>query len=407
MTRKAFTHSVTCLTAALVTLSACSTTEQEVAEQIEILAANEIDSEPWNESVAELVRIGRPAARQLMTLLDPALYLEKHYREYRDEIEKTRTGAAVALGRIRHKAATASLVARITIAFTQRERIAALRAVSELGFDLPAVKALEKLDIDVDPLIRLYASVALLKMGETTTQEKIKAVVLGENPELANVALSELERANHYGVSVLVELSGIEGPHQEFTRAAIVALTDQLVTQLGDDDPDVRQHSASALGLIGNPDVIDALAALLDDKSNVVRFNAASSLSRLGDPGGIDFLFNSIRATDAVLRVNAVKSLVSVQSASGVVEARLLEALSSENPMDRSGAAQILGEAGVATAVPGLMSATADADPQVRWTAVMALGQIRAPEARPHIESLVEDDDATVAYYAQWALGQI
>lgn len=407
MTTKAFTHSVTTFAAALLTLSACSTTEQEVAEQIEILAASEIDSEPFNQSVAELVQIGRPAARQLMALLDPALYLEKQYREYRDEIEKTRTGAAIALGRIRHQAATASLVARITTAFTRRERIAALRAVSELGFDLAAVKALEKLQIDPDPLIRLYADMALIKTGEASTQERVKEVVLGGDAKLAGIAMSELEKANHYGVPLLVDLSRIDGSHQEFTRSALAALSDQLVVQLGDDDPEVRQSSAKALGLMGKPEVGDALSALLDDKSNVVRFNAASALSRLGDSRGIDFLFNSIRTDDAVLRVNAIKSLVSVQLASGVVEARLLEAMASENSMDRSGAAQILGEAGVSSAVAALMSATSDNDPRVRWTSIMALGQIGASEARPHLETLVEDGNATVAYYAEWALGRI
>jgi len=407
MTTKAFTHSVTTFAAALLTLSACSTTEQEVAEQIEILAASEIDSEPFNQSVAELVQIGRPAARQLMALLDPALYLEKQYREYRDEIEKTRTGAAIALGRIRHQAATASLVARITTVFTTRERIAALRAVSELGFDLAAIKALEKLQIDPDPLIRLYANMALIKMGEAGTQERVREVVLGEDAKLAGIAMSELEKANHYGVPLLVDLSRVEGSHQEVTRSALVALSDQLVIQLGDDDPEVRQSSAKALGLMGNPEVGDALSALLDDKSNTVRFNAASALSRLGDSRGIDFLFNSIRTDDAVLRVNAIKSLVSVQLASGVVEARLLEAMASKNPMDRSGAAQILGEAGVSSAVVALMSATSDDDPRVRWTSIMALGQIGASEARPQLETLVEDGDATVAYYAEWALGRI
>ena len=185
---------VTSLFIGLAAVSSCSTTEQEVAERIEILAANEIDSPAWNQSVDELAQIGRPAARQLMTLLDPALYLNKQYREYRSEVEKTRTGAAVALGRIRHKAATASLVARVTTAYTMRERVAALQAVSELGFDLAAVKELEKQLIDVDPLIRLYAAMALLKMGEVATQERIRSVVLGDDEALAKAGITDFDR---------------------------------------------------------------------------------------------------------------------------------------------------------------------------------------------------------------------
>ena len=396
------------LSTIFLALAACSTTEQEVAEQIEILAANEIGSEPWEQSVDELVEIGRPAARQLMTLLDPALYLNKQYREHRDEIEKTRTGAAVALGRIRHRAAAGSISDRIAAPYTRTERLASLRAVGELGFDRAVAEKIEKQLVDDDRLIRLYAGVALIKMGEMTGADEVRSAIVGSEPKLSALAVEELERANYYGVNMLVELADRDGGHQNGIRKALTSVSQQLVAQLKDDDPETRMRSAAALGIVGDPEAGDALAELLDDKGNVVRFNAASALARLNDARGMEFLFESMRSNNAVLRVNAVTSLISVQQASsGAVENRLLQALSADDALTRAGAAQVLGRAGVESAASQLVAATADDDPQVRCSAVIALGRIRAPGTRAHIESLLDDSDAAVSYYAEWALRHI
>ena len=48
-------------------LAACSTTDQQVEEQLEHLAASEIGTQPWQLAVDELASIGRPA-RSSITL---------------------------------------------------------------------------------------------------------------------------------------------------------------------------------------------------------------------------------------------------------------------------------------------------------------------------------------------------
>jgi len=388
-------------------LCACSTTEQRVQGQIEILAANEIGSEAWQGAVDELVDIGRPSARQLLVLLDPAQYRGAKYREFRDEIVKTRTGAAVALGRIGHKAASASVDDRITTAYRLPERKASIRALGELGWAEAAITALKvQVKDKADPHIRLLSAVALLKMDEQIAVDTIRAAVSGADAELAELAAAEMEGADYHGVPLLVELAGLPRPSQERLRGALQSVKIQLVDQLTDDDPEVRGKSATALGAIGDTDATSALIDLLDDASNLVRFNAASSLSQLGEPRGTEFLFDALRDTDPILRVNSIRSLVQVQKASAAVEERLLAALGDGEPLMRSGAAQILGEAAVAAAVDELVAAVDDAFSEVRCNAVIALGRIRAPETRPVLEKLVDDDDVTVAYYAEWALSQ-
>lgn len=384
----------------------CGTTEQMVEEQIEILATNEIESEAWNGAVEELVAVGRPAARQLIGLLAPATYRGVNYREFRDEIEKTRTGAAVILGRIKHKAASAS-IDDILGAYRYPERIAGIRAIGNLGFTDVAVTALKIQLADPDPVINLYAASALVKMNEFVGSGKFGQAITGGDADLAAIAVAELASSNYFGAPLLAELSEVDSPYRSQLREALEIMRIRLVAQLGDDDPEIRRQSARALGTVGDDSVVGPLRERLNDKSTLVRFNASSALSQLGDLTGTDFLFEAMGSDDPVLRVNAIKSLVEVQTSSGAAESRLIASLGSDDPSLRAGAAQVFGQVVVDSALEALLKATADKVPEVRWSAIIALGRMGAPESREPLEKLAKDENDTVAYYAEWALQQL
>ncbi len=388
-------------------LSGCSTTEEQVRDQIETLAANELDSPGWQSGVDELVALGRPGARQLVLLLDPAQYRGVSYREFRDEQEKTRTGAATVLGRIRHHAASASMDDRITIAYTYPERHAALRAVGDLGFTSVAVTNVAKQLADSNETIRLMAAVALLKMGEETAIDTIRSAVASDREAEAQIAIQELEHANYFGVGLLVSMRDAVPHRRERLDQALNVVRLQLEAQLTDDDPDMRRASAEGLGAIGHPGALEPLAALLGDASNLVRYAAATAMARLRDERGVEFLFSGLDNDDPIQRLNAVRSLINVEQQSGSVSPRLLTSLTAANARLRSAAAQILGQAKVTEAIPALLEATTDADAQVRWSAVISLGRMGTTEGRQALERLVDDDDTTVAYYAQWALDRL
>ncbi|MBN97654.1 MAG: hypothetical protein CME16_00185 [Gemmatimonadetes bacterium] len=394
------------------TLAACSTTEQQVEGLIEQLAANEIGSTAWNQAVDELIVIGRPAARQLIAHIAAGYYTGENYREYRDEIEKIRTGSARALGKIKPRAASAALVGTISSSFTDNERLAAIRAVGEIGFNQASVDAMKK-ELDKDPAedeapnIRLELAIALVKMDEERIASKVRAYIDDGTPELANLALEGLEGANYFGVPLLVDIATLEGPHQARAKTILENVKVQLLKQLDHEDPELRGHSARALGKINAPDVRDNLIALLEDESNAVCFKAATSLADMSQSEGINFLFSALEDQDPSLRANAVKYLVEVQNNSAAVEDKLIEALRHDNPLARSGAAQVLGLAHVEIALPALMKATGDDIAQVRWNAIIALGTLRSPASRERLHQLLEDEDDTVAYYAEWALLQL
>jgi HEAT repeat protein len=391
----------------LLALGACSTTEQQVDELIADLAANPLDSPAWQRAVDGLVALGRPAARQLVAHIDPEYYKGENYCEFREEIEKMRTGCALALGRIQHKAASATLKDRTAVAYTRAERLACIWAVGELGADQAAIDALKVQVKDADPQIRLYSAVALIKMSDTSAVSQVEAALSGGDEELARQAIAQMEGTNYFGLPLLVELSRRSSPHQPQVAAALEKVKAQLIRQLDADDPALRMHSARTLSKVGDPEVYGALGRLLGDPSNLVRFNAAASLAEMDQAAGIEFLFEALRNQDPILRVNAVKFLTEVQRASGAVQNQLIAALAGQEPLARSGAAQVLGQAQVRAAAPALIGAIGDPDAEVRWNVLIALGRIRAPEARAQIESMLKDENQTVVYYAEWALVQL
>ena len=390
-----------------LSLSACSTTEQQITDYVEQMAANPIDSPTWQESVDGLIAIGRPAARQLTAQLNPGHYVGENYREFRQEQEKLRTGSARVLGRIKPRGATGALAGRISTDYTEPERIACIWAIGEMGFAQGGVDALKGQMSDENPLIRLHASIALMKMDDQTGYEEIASALMGSNDIHVDVVLSGLGEAKHFGVPLLTRLADQEGPNRAALQQTINQVSTLLVEQLEDEDPEMRRRAALALGQLGDSQYVDALVQRLDDPSNQVRFSTAAALAEMDERAGVDFLFDAMRDPDPILRTNAVKFLSGVQKNTGTVQAQLISALSSREALARAGAAQILGQARVLGAVEALQAATGDNDAQVRANAVIALGHIGLPESRMPLEALLSDPDSTVAYYAEWALLQL
>ena len=388
-------------------LSACSTTEEQVIELLEQMAAHPIDSPGWQDAVDQLAAIGRPAARQLVARLNPALYTGEDYREFRDEHEKLRTGCARALGYIKPRGAAGALEGRISDAYTNDERIACLWSMGEIGYSQSALDAAKAQLEDQDPAIRIHAAIAMLKMDDDLGTSEIESALTSTKETLVQTAIQGLEEAGYFGAPLLMKLSTQAGPNQSALNAVVAKVNDQLITQLKAEEPGQRQRAALALGQIGDPSSTPALANLLADASNQVRFSAAAALAEMGQAQGIDFLFDALRNTDSILRANAVKFLVNVQAQSGSVEDQLVAALDATDPLARAGAAQVLGQAAVTSALSALIAVTSDEVAEVRANAVIALGRIGSTQSRERLEQLLNDRDATVSYYAQWALRQL
>jgi HEAT repeat protein/beta-lactamase regulating signal transducer with metallopeptidase domain len=145
--------------------------------------------------------------------------------------------------------------------------------------------------------------------------------------------------------------------------AADTAVVRALIARLRDDDKDVRQAAAHALGRIGNVMAINPLVATLDDSEpEVVR-------------ASLDALSNFER---------------------GVPVAPIRRMLASGDAEIRQCAAQILGQMRDRESIPSLARLVRDQDSNVRQEAIQALTEIGDPTATSAIAAALDDTDPDV-----------
>ena len=206
------------------------------------------------------------------------------------------------MGRIKPRGATAKLKERITVAYTDEERIACIWAIGEIGFVQAGVDGLKaQLKNDKNPIIRLHSAIGLLKMDDDTGYDEIIGVLAHTDAALTKIAIDGLTEAGHFGVPLLSQLLTQEGPNQAKLRQTADQVNSALVAQLDAEDPELRRRAALALGQIGQATAADALQNRLADPSNQVRFSAAAALASMGQEGGINFLFAAMRDVDPIL----------------------------------------------------------------------------------------------------------
>jgi hypothetical protein len=177
-----------------------------------------------------------------------------------------------------------------------------------------------------------------------------------------------------------------------------------------------RSRGAYQLGALGDRDALRTLMSLLTDGHFLVRRTAVRALGQIGDPIAVTPLLDAVSADPALVRdvVAALQRigpsasphlrrdldhLVAVQHRGrrGALVATalglngdiasattLIRALvDGEQPALRAAAAEALGEIGVPTAVPALVTALGDEDRDVRTSAAAALGQVSDTSAVP------------------------
>ena len=156
-----------------------------------------------------------------------------------------------------------------------------------------------------------------------------------------------------------------------------------LIAALKDEKWDVRQAAAEALGEIGAP-AVEPLIAALKGENKDVRQAAAAMLGRLGWQPGRDetagwyWMVKGDWHNCVALGSPAVKPLIA--------------ALKDENSDVRKAAAEALGKIGDARAVEPLIAALKDRYSDVRQAASEALGKIGAPAVEPLIAALKDKD---------------
>lgn len=158
---------------------------------------------------------------------------------------------------------------------------------------------------------------------------------------------------------------------------------------LCDNDDQVREAAASALGALGDPQAVVPLIEALEDSALLVRGAAAGALGALGDARAFEPLVRALGDSHRWVHEAAVKALVALKD--GRTVGLLIEALGDGQLLGREAAARALGALEDRRALDPLVEALGSGDSPVRLAAANALVAFGEPKWKRWIHGNPED----------------
>ncbi|EAW38026.1 NACHT domain-containing NTPase [Lyngbya sp. PCC 8106] len=193
------------------------------------------------------------------------------------------------------------------------------------------------------------------------------------------------------------------------------AVINTLLEQLTDENSNVREKAAEALGELGNSSqtVVDALLQALTDEDSDVSWRAAFALGQLGKGSQtvVDALLTTLSDEDSDVRGNAAIALGQLGKGSQTVVDAQLKTLSDKAPYVRGWAARALGMLGNSsqTVVDALLQTLSDEVSHVRWNPAWALSKL-GNSSQTVVDALLKtlsDEDSDARGSAASALGKL
>jgi HEAT repeat protein len=259
----------------------------------------------------------------------------------------TRQAAAVALGRIGDRRATAPLVAALD---DGELTLAAAGALARIG-DASAFEGLLTRLGDPDPAIRQAVIAALNSIGHPEMPRRMATLLDDSDPIVRE---SALKIAGYFGYA---------------------SCLDRVMACCRDDNETVRRTAIEQLAFFEESTVFETLVHALEHEAAPVRAAAAAALARVEHPSRTGALVRALGDVDSWVRFVALRSLGTI----GAVDA----------------------------AVPVLRIVEDDPAPHVRLAAIEVLGRISPAEALDVLEPLTSSPNLDIARAAVAALGNV
>jgi HEAT repeat protein len=298
-----------------------------------------------------------------------------------DRDPRVSLAAAESLARLQDPRARKVLVSSLSNPdWRVRARAAQVLArVSDEGIDDQTLRPLASTLSDKDPVVRFYAAEALVSSGGKAA------------PHLLGLLGGERESERDRAMRILVRI----GPPAVDSLLAIVQDRSRPV--------ETRAMAAQALGQIGDPRAVKAVASLLKDERLGVRRNAALALSQMGEPA-VEDLLQAASSSDPATREIILEALGRVQSTRAIE--RVVEALGDSSGPVRSSAVRALGETSSERAVQPLLAILRDETSTLRSQAAASLGRL-GTVALPSLIGALRDSRPSVRSMAAEAIGEI
>ena len=276
-----------------------------------------------------------------------------------DDLE-TRQAAAVALGRIGDRRATAPLIDALR---NPELAVPVAGALARIG-DRDAFEGLLDLLGEPDPATRQSVIAALNSIGHPDMAARI-AQRLGDPDPL--VRESALRIAGYFGYPECLE---------------------QVLQCCHDPKETVRRAAIESLAFFEDPRVLPALVTALEQQSPSVRAGAAAALMRVEPSAAVDALARALGDSDPWVRYIALKSLGSIGDTR--VVSNVLKTLRQDPaPHVRLAAIEVLGRLGPTEAWEVLEPLARSSDPDIGSAAIRALGHLERVEVLPALEGFL------------------
>ena len=281
--------------------------------------------------------------------------------QLRVEDVETRQAAAVALGRIGDRRATAALVQSL---HDPELAVPAAGALARIG-DRDAFEGLFALLGNHDASIRQAAIAALNSIGHPDMAARVTPLLSDPDPLVRE---SALRIAGYFGYTDCVE---------------------QVLQCCRDQSETVRRAAIESLAFFDDPRVVATLAGALDrQQPPAVRAAAAAALMRSDQNVSVDALTQALRDSDPWVRYVALRSLGSIGDRR-VVPAVLETLRTDPAPHVRLAAIDVIGRLGPAEAWEVLEPLARSSDSDIGGAAIVALGHLDRPEVVSALEGFL------------------
>lgn len=319
-----------------------------------------------------------------------------------------RKSAAAALGKIQHPRAIESLIQTLKDK-DSGVRGTAVTILSKIGYS--AAEPLFKAMKSEDPRIRKGATIVLGTIGDPRARESLVALLQDKEPYVVLRAITALALIKEQVIAeaLVAALDRVDDNMRVTIGHSLRKIgppaVEPLIGALKNRDPHIRMRVAWFLGWFEDPRVVKCLvSALKEDENWRVRRSAAGALGVLGDPKAVKPLIASLIDYDVDVRKRTAEALVQIGRLS--VDP-LIKVLDEDDYYLRWRAAWCLGKIKDSKAVEALILKLGDHVSEVRWTVIGALGEIGDKRAFKELVVMVEDPDLGIKQRAEWALKQI
>ena len=175
--------------------------------------------------------------------------------------------------------------------------------------------------------------------------------------------------------------------------------------KLTDKKATIRCQAATALGELGDSNMLRPLLDQLEAQHKEVRRHVATALGELGDGRALSHLLKALQDEDGTVLCAVAEALGKLNLDAGAFPT-LLDALKSSHRNVPCYAAAALRKLGTHH-IPSLLGALKDKDEKVRRYVATALGEIGDTRALPNLLGLYQDERAIVRSHIATALGKL